>query len=46
MGNIPTTVYKEDKAEYNAHVKEFLSEASQSQKWWSTLNTSLFGAER
>jgi len=45
MRNTATNVYKEAKSEYNAHLKEVLSQASQPHKWWSTLKTSLFGLE-
>ena len=45
MRNLANAVYAEAESDYNAHMREVLSGASQPHKWWSTLKASLFGVE-
>ena len=45
MRNMANNVYKEAEAQYNAHLKEVLTGATQPHTWWSALKCSLFGVE-
>ena len=45
MRNIANNVYKEAEEQYNAHLKDVLTGASQPHTWWSALKSSLLGVE-
>ena len=45
MRNIANNVYNEAEKQYNGHLKDVLTGASQPHTWWSALKSSLFGVE-